>query len=53
MDDPDYRDKDTSSEDAKRDFSRRIKEYGSVYETITDPRLSYFKITAVCRIHTM
>lgn len=55
MGDPDY--KDTSPEDAKRDFLRRIKEYEAVYETITEPNLSYFKIinvgdqVTVCRIH--
>lgn len=55
MGDPDY--KDTSPEDAKRDFLRRIKEYEAVYETITEPHLSYFKIinvgdqVTVCRIH--
>jgi hypothetical protein len=55
MGDPDY--KDTSREDAKRDFLRRIKEYEAVYETITEPHLSYFKIinvgdqVTVCRIH--
>ncbi len=42
MGDPDY--KDTSPEDAKRDFLRRIKAYEAVYETITEPHLSYFKI---------
>jgi 6-phosphofructo-2-kinase/fructose-2,6-biphosphatase 2 len=55
MGDPDY--KDTSREDAKRDFLRRIKEYEAIYETITEPHLSYFKIinvgdqVTVCRIH--
>ncbi|KAI0253917.1 bifunctional 6-phosphofructo-2-kinase/fructose-2,6-bisphosphate 2-phosphatase [Lactifluus subvellereus] len=55
MGDPDY--KDTSPEDAKRDFLRRIKEYEAVYETVTEPHLSYFKIinigdqVTVCRIH--
>ena len=55
MGDPDY--KDTSPEDAKRDFLRRIKAYEAVYETITEPHLSYFKIinvgdqVTVCRIH--
>ena len=55
MGDPDY--KDTSPEDAKRDFLRRIKEYEAVYETITEPHLSYFKIinvgdqVTVCRTH--
>jgi 6-phosphofructo-2-kinase/fructose-2,6-biphosphatase 2 len=55
MGDPDY--KDMSPEDAKRDFLRRIKEYEAVYETITEPHLSYFRIinvgdqVTVCRIH--
>ncbi|KAH9967908.1 bifunctional phosphatase [Russula dissimulans] len=55
MGDPDY--KDMSPETAKRDFLRRIKEYEAVYETITEPSLSYFKIinvgdqVTVCRIH--
>lgn len=55
MGDPDY--KDTSREEAKRDFLRRIKEYEAVYEPITEPHLSYFKIinigdqATVCRIH--
>src|SRR6266404_691105 len=53
--DPDY--KDMSPEDAKRDFLRRIKEYETIYEPVTEPHLSYFKITnvgqhaTVCRIH--
>jgi len=53
--DPDY--KDMSPEHAKRDFIRRIKEYESVYETITEPHLSYLRIinvgnqVTVCRIH--
>lgn len=53
--DPDY--KDMSREEAKRDFLRRIKEYEAVYETITEPHLSYLRITNVgsqvtlCRIH--
>ncbi|KAI0262942.1 bifunctional 6-phosphofructo-2-kinase/fructose-2,6-bisphosphate 2-phosphatase [Gloeopeniophorella convolvens] len=55
MGDPDY--KDMSPEIAKRDFLRRIKQYEAVYETITEPHLSYFKIVnvgnqvTVCRIH--
>lgn len=46
-----------SPEDAKQDFLRRIKQYESVYETITEPHLSYLRITnvgnqtTVCRIH--
>ena len=53
--DPDY--KDTSPEEAKRDFLRRIKAYEKVYETITEPHLSYLKIVnvgkevTVSRIH--
>lgn len=53
--DPDY--KDTSPEDAKRDFLRRISEYEKVYETITEPHLSYLQIVnvgsqvTVSRIH--
>ncbi len=43
--DPDY--KDASPEDAKRDFLRRIREYEKVYETITEPHLSYLKIVNV------
>ena len=43
--DPDY--KDVSPEEAKRDFLRRIKEYEKVYETITEPHLSYLKIVNV------
>lgn len=43
--DPDY--KDTSPEEAKRDFLRRISEYEKVYETITEPNLSYLRITNV------
>ncbi len=40
--DPDY--KDMSPEIAKRDFLRRITEYEKVYETITEPHLSYLQI---------
>jgi len=45
--DPDY--KDTSPEAARLDFLRRIKEYEKVYETITEPHLSYLRITDVGR----
>jgi 6-phosphofructo-2-kinase/fructose-2,6-biphosphatase 2 len=45
--DPDY--KDTSPEKAKADFLRRIHEYEKVYETITEPHLSYLRITNVGR----
>lgn len=53
--DPDY--KDTSPDEAKRDFLRRISEYEKVYETITEPHLSYLRIVnvgsevTVSRIH--
>jgi 6-phosphofructo-2-kinase / fructose-2,6-biphosphatase 2 len=53
--DPDY--KDMSSENARRDFLQHIKEYEAVYEPITEPHLSYFKIITVgdqvmvCHIH--
>ncbi|KAF5327775.1 hypothetical protein D9619_004559 [Psilocybe cf. subviscida] len=53
--DPDY--KDTSPEEAKRDFLRRISAYEKVYETITEPHLSYLQIVnvgsqvTVSRIH--
>ncbi|KAF6754542.1 bifunctional 6-phosphofructo-2-kinase/fructose-2,6-bisphosphate 2-phosphatase [Ephemerocybe angulata] len=53
--DPDY--KDMPPEEAKRDFLRRISEYEKVYETITEPHLSYVKIVnvgaqvTVSRIH--
>jgi 6-phosphofructo-2-kinase/fructose-2,6-biphosphatase 2 len=43
--DPDY--KDMSREKAHQDFIRRIKEYESVYETITEPHLSYLQIKNV------
>ena len=53
--DPDY--KDMSREEAKADFLRRIKQYEAVYETITEPHLSYLRIinvgnqVTVCRIN--
>ncbi|KAK7676133.1 hypothetical protein QCA50_007887 [Cerrena zonata] len=53
--DPDY--KDMSREKAHQDFLRRIKEYEAVYETITEPHLSYLRIknvgsqVTVCRIN--
>jgi 6-phosphofructo-2-kinase/fructose-2,6-biphosphatase 2 len=53
--DPDYR--DTSREVAKQDFLRRISEYEKIYETITEPHLSYLRIVnvgsevTVSRIH--
>jgi len=43
--DPDY--KSFSPEEAKQDFLRRIRQYEAVYETITEPHLSYLKITNV------
>ncbi|KAI0928157.1 hypothetical protein AcW2_004260 [Taiwanofungus camphoratus] len=53
--DPDY--KDVSRAEAEADFLRRIRAYEAVYETITEPHLSYIRITnvgdqaAICRIH--
>ncbi|KAI0036638.1 bifunctional 6-phosphofructo-2-kinase/fructose-2,6-bisphosphate 2-phosphatase [Vararia minispora EC-137] len=53
--DPDY--KDMSPETAEADFLRRIQAYEKVYETITEPDLSYLRIknvgaqVSVCRIH--
>ena len=53
--DPDYA--DFTREEAERDFLRRIRQYESVYETITEPHLSYLRITNVgsevtlCHIH--
>lgn len=43
--DPDYA--NTSPEEAKADFLRRIKQYESVYQTITEPHLSYLRIINV------
>ncbi|KAG1749161.1 bifunctional 6-phosphofructo-2-kinase fructose-2,6-bisphosphate 2-phosphatase [Suillus paluster] len=43
--DPDY--KNLPREEAERDFLRRIKEYEAVYETITEPHLSYLRITDI------
>jgi 6-phosphofructo-2-kinase/fructose-2,6-biphosphatase 2 len=43
--DPDYA--NTSPEEAKADFLRRIKQYESIYQTVTEPHLSYLKITNV------
>ncbi|TFY52444.1 hypothetical protein EVJ58_g10016 [Rhodofomes roseus] len=43
--DPDY--KDMSPDQAKADFLRRIRAYEQVYETITEPHLSYLKIINV------
>jgi 6-phosphofructo-2-kinase/fructose-2,6-biphosphatase 2 len=43
--DPDYA--GMSREEAKRDFLARIKQYESVYETITEPHLSYMRISNV------
>lgn len=53
--DPDY--KDMSRDEAKLDFLNRIKQYELVYQTITEPHLSYLRIINVgnqvtaCRIH--
>ena len=49
--DPDY--KDHPREVAERDFLRRIQEYEKVYETITEPHLSYLRIMNVGREVTM
>ena len=43
--DPDYQ--GMNPEVAKQDFLRRIKEYEKVYETITEPHLSYLRIVNV------
>lgn len=43
--DPDY--KNMSREVAERDFINRIKQYEAVYETITEPDLSYLQIINV------
>lgn len=43
--DPDY--KNMSREVAERDFINRIKQYEAVYETITEPHLSYLQIINV------
>ncbi|KIM29056.1 hypothetical protein M408DRAFT_329079 [Serendipita vermifera MAFF 305830] len=43
--DPDYI--GMSREEAERDFLARIKQYESVYETITEPHLSYMRISNV------
>lgn len=53
--DPDY--KDMSRDEARRDFLRRIAEYEAVYQTVTEPNLSYLRIknvgsqVTVCQIH--
>ncbi|KAK7044119.1 Fructose-2,6-bisphosphatase [Paramarasmius palmivorus] len=49
--DPDY--KDMSPEHAKADFLRRIAEYEKIYETITEPHLSYVRILNVGEEVTM
>ncbi|ESK95876.1 fructose- -bisphosphatase [Moniliophthora roreri MCA 2997] len=49
--DPDY--KDMSPDTAKADFLRRISEYEKVYETITEPSLSYVRIVNVGEEVTM
>ncbi|QRW00703.1 6-phosphofructo-2-kinase/fructose-2,6-bisphosphatase [Ceratobasidium sp. AG-Ba] len=43
--DPDYA--HMSREDAERDFRNRIKQYESVYQSVTEPHLSYVKIINV------
>ncbi|KZT56982.1 bifunctional 6-phosphofructo-2-kinase/fructose-2,6-bisphosphate 2-phosphatase [Calocera cornea HHB12733] len=45
--DPDY--KGMSREEAKQDFINRIRQYETVYETITEPHLSYVQIYNVGR----
>ncbi|KAJ7795280.1 histidine phosphatase superfamily, partial [Mycena leptocephala] len=40
---------DDIAEQATADFLRRIREYDQVYETITEPHLSYIRITNVGR----
>ncbi|KAG7553572.1 hypothetical protein FFLO_03004 [Filobasidium floriforme] len=45
--DPDY--KGMSKEEAERDFRKRIEQYESVYETITEPDISWCKILNVGR----
>lgn len=53
--DPDYQ--NMSREEAERDFLERIRKYEQIYETITEPNLSYLRITNVgdqvtlCNIH--
>ncbi|GJJ12489.1 hypothetical protein Clacol_006731 [Clathrus columnatus] len=53
--DPDYQ--NVSREEAERDFVERIRKYERIYETITEPNLSYLRITNVgdqvtlCNIH--
>ncbi|KIY72406.1 bifunctional 6-phosphofructo-2-kinase/fructose-2,6-bisphosphate 2-phosphatase [Cylindrobasidium torrendii FP15055 ss-10] len=49
--DPDY--KDMSREKARADFLRRISEYEAVYETITEPKLSYVRIYNVGKEATL
>jgi 6-phosphofructo-2-kinase/fructose-2,6-biphosphatase 2 len=49
--DPDY--KDMSREKAKHDFIGRIQEYERVYETITEPHLSFLQIKDVGREVTL
>ena len=43
--DPDYA--NTSPEEAKLDFLRRIKQYEAIYQTISESHLSYLKIINV------
>ncbi len=49
--DPDYA--GMSPEDAERDFRKRIEQYESVYQTITEPHLSYCRILNVGKQVTM
>lgn len=43
--DPDYM--NMSREEAERDFLARIKQYEAVYETLTEPHLSFMRICNV------
>ncbi|KIJ27860.1 hypothetical protein M422DRAFT_190528 [Sphaerobolus stellatus SS14] len=53
--DPDYM--NMSREEAERDFLERIRKYEKIYETITEPNLTYMKVMNVgsqvtlCNIH--
>ena len=53
--DPDY--KDMSREEARRDFLSRIEQYEAVYQTVSEPHLSYLRVknvgsqVTVCHIH--
>ncbi|KAK4685858.1 hypothetical protein P7C73_g4283, partial [Tremellales sp. Uapishka_1] len=49
--DPDYQ--GMSREEAERDFRKRIEQYESVYQTITEPKISFCKILNVGQQVTM